>query len=353
MVAAIATPVVIFGDAIGRDVYGMYQALHQLGIASLVIADTGHYDGLQLTAPAQALASRQHIDFLIMHYSIGWEAGWRLLAQLQCRKIIKYHNITPPGLMAPYSDHVAGQCAAGLQSLPRLIAHPVVAFWADSTFNALDLLNIGCSKVECLPPFTAANELEMTVGVVRPPRWSTSVLMVGRLVPNKNHLAALEAFACYRQRYDRLARLTIVGMPHGYFANYQAELVAAIKHLELGDSVSFVGHINQIDLKSHYLDADVLLSTSLHEGFCVPLVEAMAMRVPVVALAGTAVTETLGDAGILVDRSAGPLKLAAALATALASAGQLAARGRRRYLQFYHNAVTAESFGRLLTAALS
>ena len=62
--------------------------------------------------------------------------------------------------------------------------------------------------------------------------------------------------------------------------------------------VTFLGHVAHDDLLACYAAASVFVSLSEHEGFGVPLVESMLMRVPVVAYRCTAVGDTLGGAGL-------------------------------------------------------
>jgi glycosyltransferase involved in cell wall biosynthesis len=61
----------------------------------------------------------------------------------------------------------------------------------------------------------------------------------------------------------------------------------------------FTGHLPWDELLACYDMADVFISMSEHEGFCVPLVESMLLEVPVVAYAAGAVPDTLGEAGVL------------------------------------------------------
>jgi glycosyltransferase involved in cell wall biosynthesis len=65
-------------------------------------------------------------------------------------------------------------------------------------------------------------------------------------------------------------------------------------HIRLWSGVDDAG------LGSFYRHADVFVSASMHEGFCVPIVEAMYNKVPVVALAAAAVPETVASAALLV-----------------------------------------------------
>ncbi len=71
--------------------------------------------------------------------------------------------------------------------------------------------------------------------------------------------------------------------------------------LGLTDAVTFGGHASDAALSRAYLQADVLVVTSEHEGFCVPVVEAMSVGLPIVAFGQGALPEILGTAGVIVD----------------------------------------------------
>jgi glycosyltransferase involved in cell wall biosynthesis len=96
--------------------------------------------------------------------------------------------------------------------------------------------------------------------------------------------------------------------------------------------VTFAGHASDATVAAAYAQADVLVVTSAHEGFCVPVTEAMAVGLPVVAYAQGAIPEVLGGAGVLVD-SVDPYRLAATIAELLADQArceELANAGRRQ-----------------------
>ena len=84
-----------------------------------------------------------------------------------------------------------------------------------------------------------------------------------------------------------------------------------VERLDIGDAVTFHGSVPDDALDRHYSTASVYASASEHEGFCVPLIEAMAAGLPIVARDAAAVPETLGDAGLLVP---GPDAVAMAFA---------------------------------------
>ena len=102
--------------------------------------------------------------------------------------------------------------------------------------------------------------------------------------------------------------------------------------LGLAHAVQFAGHASDGTVAAAYASADVLVVTSEHEGFCVPVVEAMSAGVPVVAFDQGAVPEVLGGSGVLVgDKD--PFALAAAIAALLTDASRrdaVVGAGRRR-----------------------
>src|SRR5207237_8386728 len=81
---------------------------------------------------------------------------------------------------------------------------------------------------------------------------------------------------------------------------YMASLRWLVRQLGLRDAVTFTGQVSNEARGAYYRGCRVYLTMSEHEGFCVPIVEAMQLGTPVVAYASTAVPETLGDAGVLV-----------------------------------------------------
>src|SRR5262249_39442730 len=110
----------------------------------------------------------------------------------------------------------------------------------------------------------------------------------------------ISTFARYRRNFNSNSRLLLVGRDEE-LELYREELCAHAKRLQVEDGVVFTGHITIAELVAYYRVADVLLCLSEHEGFAVPLVEAMHFGVPVVALARAAVPETLRGAGILIE----------------------------------------------------
>lgn len=179
--------------------------------------------------------------------------------------------------------------------------------------------------------------------------WNTNILVVGRVVPNKNIPLAIRTFAEYRHLYDPQARLIVVG--DRPIVHHAMEVDALINDLGLRGRVAITGKVSVAQLKALYLTADALLITSHHEGFCVPLIEAMGLRLPVVAVPNAAVPFTGGDAARYA--SAEPGLLAGELNYAIADHSEREAmlrRGWDRYSERFTNQVIGRRFEQLFTS---
>ena len=126
-------------------------------------------------------------------------------------------------------------------------------------------------------------------------------LFVGRLAPNKCQHDLIAAFAVYRAAYDHGARLTLIGSEAA--PAYSDALFGLIDDLDLHGAITIAGSVTDAELAAYYEDADAFVCLSRHEGFCVPLLEAMRHDVPVVALAAAAVPDTVDGAAVLLDES--------------------------------------------------
>lgn len=135
-----------------------------------------------------------------------------------------------------------------------------------------------------------------------------NIVFTGRVAPNKCHQDIIAAFACYKKYYDSKARLFLVGS-YKEKDTYYRKLKKYVDLLGVEDVV-FTGHIKFEEILAYYHIADVFLCMSEHEGFCVPLIEAMYFGVPIIAYNCTAVPMTLGDGGILVNKK-NPIETAA------------------------------------------
>jgi glycosyltransferase involved in cell wall biosynthesis len=303
---AILTPSITTGDAVSNDVLGMHDVLKERGYDVRVFAEGWALDKPRVwPSPQVGNFLKQPTDVLIYHYSRGWDPGLDLLRNLKCRKIIKYHNVTPPEFLAGYSSDFAAMCLEGREQLALIARSSSDLYLSDSAYNMRELVAEGAaeSKSFVVPPFHHVDRLhsvEPDASVLKSyGDGKVNICMVGRVAPNKSHPALIEAFAAYHHDYNPHSRLLIVGKEEVRLAKYSTLLRAMVKHLKLQDDVIFTGEVSDGGLRAYYAAAHVFMITSEHEGFCVPLVEAMAMKIPIVAYASTAIPETVGTAGLV------------------------------------------------------
>ncbi len=215
--------------------------------------------------------------------------------------VLNYHSVTPPEAFRSWNNGIALLQASCLLELEDLAPKAALGV-ADSGFDETELRAAGCKATTVVPVLSVNRQLPepdpaMLDRLRREPggpRW----LSVGRLAPNKCHHEAIAALFAARATGEPDSRLTIVGAPSE--PNYAAALRRYADELGLADAVQFLTGLSDAELAACYRTADVLVMLSDHEGFGVPLVEAMRLGVPVVAREGGAVPETLGAAGVLL-----------------------------------------------------
>ncbi|HVE75756.1 MAG TPA: glycosyltransferase [Actinomycetota bacterium] len=302
-------PVLAPRDAVGNITRFTHKALKQAGYGGGIWAEEIHGPTAQEASEYHRYKSlksaRKGRNLLLYRASTGSKHGMVefLLARRE-PKLIWHHNITPAHFFTSYDSNAAEVARKGRDELARLSAEVSVAL-ADSDFNANELHELGVETVHVVPPFIPP-EVEPSrphSEWIRRTKKGVDVLFVGRVVPQKGHFQLMKAMAAMKAGVDSGARLFVVGAwgPRGYMRS----LFEARRRLRL-ESVAFTGSCSAEVLASFFQESDVFLSMSEHEGFGVPLVEAMRARLPVVARDQGAVGETLGNAGIKL-KSADPL----------------------------------------------
>jgi len=339
---AILTPSLTTADAISNDVMGERDALKRNSNDVKVFSDL---------APIRKFLKNPS-DILIYHHSRGWHPGVQLVRELSCRRVIKYHNVTPAEFFAGFSRTDQDLCERGRRELTDLAAAQCDLYLSDSSFNMQELIALGVdpSKSFVVPPFHHIDRLTtITADQETLKKYSgdtTNILTVGRLVPNKNVHHLIEVFAHYHFDYNNNSRLLLVGKGGEGFTPYPKLLHRVVEKLGLTKAVVFTGAVSDEALKAYYLVADAFVTVSEHEGFCVPLVEAMSMKLPITAYASTAIPETVGDAGIVwTERN--PMLIAGSIDLFVRDRSvrdALGRRGYRRYESMFTNAKAEEIF---------
>ncbi len=344
-------PVLHRGDAVGRHTLRLMEATRARGFRSEIFVDTVDDATAGETVPVLSYPEYAQPGDVVVYQFATASAMAPWLAGRPETLVVNYHNVTPPELMAPWDNHLAlGQLRA--QGDLRLLAPRTALAVADSAYNEAHLASAGFVATAVISP-SAALDADVTTGAgrVQPAPGATGGgarwLAVGRVSPNKGLESTIAALAVARAHGDVGATLRIIGKPAT--DSYVGALHRYVAELGLTTAVRFAGHASDATVASAYAAADVLVVTSEHEGFCVPVVEAMAAGVPVVAFDRGAVPEVLGGAGVLVgDKD--PYALAASISALLADAPRrdaMVAAGRRRLAELDLDAA-AERFVDLL-----
>ncbi len=313
---ALLSPRLDSGDAVGSDALGMAAALRALGADVRLFAEGWNLSEDIVHVRHLRAFMRSDSDILIYHYSIAWNTALDLFRTLRCRKILRYHNITPPEFFEPYHSGIANNCRAGLAMLPEFLAVEPDLILTPSAFNKADLIRAGApeERTRVLPIFHRSEELAVLPAnkyvIQRNLNDQFIVLAVGRIVPNKGYEDLFSEAALLSPEEKRSIRIVCVGKKVPGLSRYTENLTALLRSSGLAKQTTFTGPVSESVLKSWYLLAGAFVSTSRHEGFCVPLVEAMTLRVPIAARSYAAVPETLGRGGICVGTGTGELTAA-------------------------------------------
>ncbi len=292
------------GDAIGNDAICMDTVLRQAGYETRIYADyLGPGIDDSLAQAAADLAGIKEGDLVLYHLSIGSRLN-KLVAELPCRKIYVYHNITPAYFFAGCNPIMEQKAQRGLYEIGQMrgTADMVLAV---SQYNKAHLQSMGYTDpIEVLPVLIPWEDYERAANSDILEKYQDgryNILFAGRIAPNKKQEDLIAAFYEFHKNYCSQSRLILVGNEAG-MESYGREIRRYVSALGLGsDEVVFTGHVSFEELLGFYQVADVFLSLSEHEGFGVPLVEAMHFSVPIVAFDAAAVGETLGGSGILLD----------------------------------------------------
>ncbi len=320
-------------DAVGEHTRSLRDRLVDEGIDCRIYIETPD--------PETVAETRHYLEYEkdarpgdVLVYQMATQS--QMVAWLRTRRepvVVNYHSITPPQYFVRWNNWLARHQVRATLDLDGL-APTVTLGIGVSTFDAEELRRAGCREVEVIPvanvpiPPVAPDPGTLAELTARPggPRW----LSVGRLAPNKGHEGTIAALFVARATTDPDARLTIVGSSSE--PAYARALRSYAGELGVARAVTFTSGLTDAQLSAHYEASDVLVMLSEHEGFGVPLLEAMTHGVPVVAYAAGAVPEVVGTAAVLVD-TPGPRRVAAAVSGLLGDPERraaLVAEGRRR-----------------------
>ena len=282
-----------YGDAIGNCVREMQVLLRGWGYGSEVFCN--HVLGDMEYHNYQDYVFEDPDSWVIYHYSTGSPVNMFVLEKAK-NIILMYHNVTPAHFFEGYDRRAERDCQSGRDFLKQFSGRVKHAM-AVSPYNAQELESLNIGPIDIVPCITDPGKLKPT-GKKLFKDDKKNILFVGRISPNKGYEDILKVFYFYRKYVEPNSRLTLVG---GFKEGglYYSQLTSMVKDLKIPD-VQFAGFIPDEAVGDYYKSASAFLCMSHHEGFCIPLLEAMHFEVPIVARAGSGVTNTLGDSGILV-----------------------------------------------------
>jgi glycosyltransferase involved in cell wall biosynthesis len=339
-------PMLHRADAVGRHTLRLHEVLLGRGVASHMYVEMDDPETASETRPFVRYAEDAAAgDVLVYQFATASALAPWLGARPEAL-VVNSHNVTPPEYYAPWDNGMARHQLLAQTQLRELAPRAALGL-AVSAFNERELRGAGFARTAVVPPAAMAPG----VGPARPASPSSSPtgvgarwVSVGRQAPNKAIELAVMALLVTHAHHDAAATLSVVGRP--VVPPYTAALRRFVDELGLREAVTFTGALSDDDLAAVMGGADVLVVPSRHEGFGVPVLEAMTSGLPVVANGAGALPEVVGEAGLLVDaedpyaladaaaRAAGDPALRAALSTAaadriaaldLASAGERAA----------------------------
>lgn len=313
-------PMLHLGDAVGQHTEELQALLRSRGVRSEIYVELEDPETGHLTRPVgRYAADAAPGDLLVYQLATASDMADRLASREE-PLVVNYHNLTPPELLAAWDNGLARHQIRAAEERDRLAGRAVLGV-AVSEVNRVDLVAAGYRATAVVPPIVrllngwgsaAAAAAAGEPAPARPRRRGARWLSVGRLAPNKALEDTMVSLLAYRMRHDPEAELVVAGRPA--FPGYARALRRFAAELGLARAVHFEGRVSDQALAGLYHTGDVLVVMSAHEGFCLPVVEAMAHRLPVVALARGALPEVLGVAGVLLDEP-DPLAVADAVWT--------------------------------------
>jgi L-malate glycosyltransferase len=327
-------------DAIGGHVVQLRDLLRSRGYQSDIFYGNATPDRLDYGFPISRLGERSTADRVLLYQlSIGSGVA-DIFRERNERKFVNYHNITPADLLEAWVPAVGEEVRWGRAQLRDLA--PVTEFAiADSVFNEHELQAAGYRSTTTVPLLIDLDGFEGSPDPTVTARFEaqkqdggTDLLFVGKVSPHKGQHDLVKALATYRRLYDPQARLHLIG---GAISDeYLIAVERFADELGLADAVELAGSVTHEELIAYYAAADVFVCLSNHEGFCVPLLEAMYHELPIVAYTNTAVPETVEGAGLVLPNKE-PARVAAAIDRVVrdsALRSMLASAARERVARF-------------------
>ncbi|MCB0332116.1 MAG: glycosyltransferase family 4 protein [Bdellovibrionales bacterium] len=321
-----------YGDAISSEVLALRHCFEKLGFESEVYAINVHP---KLKGQAKDFESfpKDFCGEVLLHYSLGSPLNDLYRNLTSAKRALIYHNLTPSHWFEGVNPRIVRDIQEGERELPELLGI-TDRILADSPFNASELQKLGFeAQVLELSVDPGRWNIEANSGIAQMVRSEGGIhlLHVGRLAPNKCIEDIIRTFYFLHHYIEENSRLWLVGIDIDTEL-YSFSLRHLVHQLGLEDAVSFVGCMADSEVRALYENASVYVCMSEHEGFCLPVIEAMHFGLPVVSFASSALPDTIGSGGVLVHEKR-PAELAELLAHVARDAtlrAHLISQGKKR-----------------------
>ncbi len=340
------------GDAITNHALTLRGWLRELGFSSDLYALHIHAQMEGEARPFDLYRPARGERLLIFHHSIGSEVVDRLV-EMPLQLLLVYHNITPAHFLRSADPMWRSLLTLGREQLQQLQPRTLLGLGV-SPFNREEMKAAGYPDTGVLPLVLDAQQYDLPLLEPLAAELRSAgplLLFVGRLAPNKRQ-EDLVKLLFYLRRMRPDARLGLVGQH--WLPDYTAWLRDMVRRLGLEQAVLLPGTVSQQEMVTYYRSADLFVSMSEHEGFCMPLIESMYLGLPILAYASTAIPGTLAGAGILFHEKNYPAlaELIDWLLLQDALLGRVLERQRKRAAAFLPAMVREQFVGHLRHAGL-
>jgi len=304
-----------YGDAISGEVLALRSCFRSIGYESEIYCINVHPRYKGQTKDYLSLEDSFN-GVVILHYSLGSPLNALYLGLVRAQRVLLYHNVTPAHWFKGVNPRVMRDIESGLAELPSLcrVSNRLLA---DSTFNADELAALGFPATVLPLPVDGPSSVSSDDQRHDTSRWaqdpnagilsllqgdpSLHLLHIGRIAPNKRIEDILKIFYFLHHYVEPKSKLWLVGIDIDTEL-YSFALKQFVYQLGLEKAVIFTGGVSDEEVLAFYQAASVYCCMSEHEGFCLPVVEAMRASLPVIAYASGAIPETIGNGGILVRK---------------------------------------------------
>jgi glycosyltransferase involved in cell wall biosynthesis len=212
------------------------------------------------------------------------------------RRVVTIHDV----IYKRFPEAHGGLRAIGMRALVPLAARSsqrIIAVSGATRDDLVELLKVPAQKIDVVAQAPAAPRVQPTPEPELRRRHGLGerplVLSASAKRRHKNLMRLLDAHALLDER-------PLLVLP-GYATDHEAELRARAAQLGIAADVRFLGWVSDADMEGLYAAAAAFVFPSLHEGFGLPVLEAMQRGLPVACSGRSALAEVAGDAALLFD----------------------------------------------------